>query len=185
MWNRNGKTYVTEGRANPRFSFQVQSTCLCALSCFSSSTRYMYLVLFSIFDAQGTSTSFLLKNMVLRYKSTRFFVILSPKKQYFSWKGTASRQWINKKSASFNWTENGFLKSVFENQKIHFNLVESDRKNNSPLDIWKTTLKTCVKTIVVPRCTFVVPESKSRVQSTKYSTSTCTSTGIYFSNVWF
>ena len=148
--------------------------------------KYKVHVFSVIFDFWRTRYKYIVsaKNTVLRYKSTRFFVILSPKKQHFSWKGTASRQWLNTNRWVFNSTENRFLKSVFENQKIHIHLVESDWKNNSPLDIWKLVSKHVFGGIFVPRCTFVVPESKSRVQSTKYSTSTGTSTGIYFSNVW-
>ena len=55
-----GFPYVTEARANPLFSSQVQSTCLCALSYFSPSTKYMYFPFLSNFNVQSTSTSILI-----------------------------------------------------------------------------------------------------------------------------
>ena len=86
---------------------------------------------------------------------------------------------------SFNSTENGFFKSVFANQKIHFNLIESDRKINSPFE--KLLSQHVFGAIFVPRCTFVVPESKSRVQSTVqvqvYTSVTYACIGAGFSNI--
>ena len=84
----------------------------------------------------------------------------------------AVRQWINKKLVSFNSTDNWFLKSVFENQIIHFHLVESNRKNIPFSIIEKLLLNHVFGAIFVPRCTFVVPESKSRVQVQVYTSVT-------------
>ena len=72
-FKHNTQAYVTEARANPWFSSQVQSTCLCALPYFSPSTKYMYFLFLSILNVQSTSTWILIWNQILRYTSTRFF----------------------------------------------------------------------------------------------------------------
>ena len=109
-------------------------------------------------------------------KYTLFLDFCRPKKQFNGKQGEKLK--IQK---TFDSIKISMSKGVFRKSKIPCFVCWE--KQFFTLEILKSFEKT---RSLVPFCTsnvFIVPGSKSQVQSTKYSTSTGTSTCIYFGNV--
>ena len=121
--------------------------------------------------------SILIWNQILRYKSTRLFSSLSTENKFNGRKGQ------NQKFRRLLIRPKYPCQKVFlENRKIHVLFV--GKSNFLLLKIWNHLRKPGPWCLFVPQMYFIVPGSKSQVQSTKYSTSTGTSTCIYFGDVW-